>query len=72
MNEKAKISWTLRQEGEKLISGVEMDVCPADILIGLKALFTETIKTLSEELGVSEAFTRELILQLINKEEDNE
>ena len=70
MRENARITWTLRQEGGKLISGVEMDVCPADILIGLKALFTETIKAVSEELGVSEAFARKLILQLINKEEE--
>lgn len=70
MREEARIVWTLRKEGVKLISGVEMDVCSADILIGLKALFTETIKTVSEELGVSEAFARELILQLINKEEE--
>ena len=60
MNEKAKISWTLRQEGEKLISGVEMDVCPADILIGLKALIYRNYKNLVGRIRCIRGFYEEI------------
>lgn len=65
MNEKAKISWTLRQEGDK--SRVQVNGSGGEILMGIKIIVTEVAEALAKESGISKTDTKEVILEFIKE-----
>lgn len=71
MKEKAKITWTLT-EGEKPVSGVEIEAGGTEIFVGIKAIVTEAARALAEELDAPEAVMRRMICEFANKENTNE
>ena len=71
MKEKARITWTLT-DGEKPVSGVEIEAGGTEIFVGIKAIVTEAARAFAKELGAPEAEIRRAICEFANKEENNE
>lgn len=70
MKEKARITWTLRQEGGK--SRVQVKGSGAEILMGIKIIVTEVAEVLAKESGISKTDTKKVILEVIKQGKQDE